>query len=151
METLEWESARSSRDSARLRAFAERFAGTASASQAQAEIQRLENEGAAAGIQDVVSRYRAAFESRDIGALRAAWPSLSGTALQAIDAAFKNSRSIQMSLQCSDPQLSGNNATIPCRRKQAIQMKTGERLSPEHSIVVHLKRAGNSWVIDSIQ
>lgn len=152
IEELEWNAAQGSRDPQRLRAFRERHPRSAHAIRAASEADRIERESAGRAVQDALNRYKAAFEGRDIAAVRAIWPALGGSQAQAIENGFKNSKSIRMTLaMVGEPQIQGNSATVTCSRKQVIQTRSGPPLTPEHTVTFRLRKAGDGWVIDSIQ
>ncbi|MFN7937548.1 MAG: protein kinase [Bryobacteraceae bacterium] len=152
VEDLEWEAAGASRDPQKLRAFRDKYPASPHAAQAVAEAESLDRAIAHRGIQDVLARYRAAFESRNIAALTSIWPTLSGSQLQTLTNAFKDYKSIAMTLMpASDPQFNGNQVTIACRREQKIVMKNGQTLTPQQTVTFHLRRAGSGWQIESIQ
>jgi len=152
IEDVEWEAARGSRDPQRLRAFRDKHPSSPHAAEAVAEADSMERAQANRGIQDVLARYRAAFESRNIAALTSIWPTLSGAQLQTLTNAFKDYKSIEMSLMpAGDPQFNGNQVTIRCNRSQKIVLKGGQTLTPQHTVTFQLKRAGAGWQIESIQ
>ncbi|MBL8220024.1 MAG: protein kinase [Bryobacterales bacterium] len=152
IEELEWEAARGSRDPQRLRAFRDKYPASPHAAEAVAEAEGMERAQAHRGIQDVLARYRAAFESRNIAALTSIWPTLSGAQLQTLTNAFKDYKSIEMSLMpAGDPQFNGNQVSIRCNRSQKIVLKNGQTLAPQHTVTFQLKRAGAGWQIESIQ
>ncbi len=142
----------SARRPQKLRAFHDKYPTSSHAAQAATEADNLDRAIAHRGIQDVLARYRAAFESRNIAALTSIWPTLSGSQLQTLTNAFKDYKSIAMTLMpASDPQFNGNQVTITCRREQKIVLKNGQTLTPQQTVTFHLKRAGSGWQIESIQ
>ncbi|MDX1981203.1 MAG: protein kinase [Bryobacteraceae bacterium] len=108
---------------------------------------------AAPAVIEVLRRYRTAFESRDLGAIRALRPTLEPGQLAAIRQMFKDIRSVQMALTpVGAPAISGTTASIVCELHQTIVMKNGDRppVTPQ-KINIRLRNTGGEWVIDSIQ
>lgn len=102
-------------------------------------------------IADVVARYVRALEGRDIGALRAIWPGLSGAAQSAIENDFANARAISVSF--SDPRIDvrGTSATVTGTRRYGLQTRDGQQLRSETRTTLTLRRTDSGWVIESIR
>ncbi len=102
-------------------------------------------------IRAVVQRYVAALEARDMGALRAIWPGMSGGEQSAIQQNFEEARSISVRLDNPRIEVSGNTARVTGLRHYTLQTRSGQRLDSEAVTTLMLRRAGGMWVIESIR
>ncbi|HEX7086738.1 MAG TPA: protein kinase [Vicinamibacterales bacterium] len=102
-------------------------------------------------IAGVVGRYVRALEARDIGALRAIWPGLSGAALAAIESEFANARSIDVAFSGSRIEVDGASATVTGIRRYGLLTRDGQQLRSETRTTIALRRADGGWVIESIR
>jgi hypothetical protein len=101
-----------------------------------------------AAVADVLARYVAAVESRNLDALRRLWPTLNVTAMRD---EFRQASSIQV--EVVDPHISvtGDTATIKFIRKYDLVTVERTLLHSESHATMDLRRAGSSWVIDRIR
>ncbi|MCC6388951.1 MAG: hypothetical protein IT167_00005, partial [Bryobacterales bacterium] len=100
-----------------------------------------------------LARYTAAFEQKDIDALKAAYPAIPQTSIEGLKRAFtdRNVR-MTMSLQTlSDPEIRGNTATLVCQMSTITVQKGRSSNSPPRKVNVILGKKGNNWVIHDIQ
>jgi serine/threonine protein kinase len=108
-------------------------------------------ENAVAAVQAVLARYRAALESRDIGALKRIWPALSGRQEDAIRNEFDHSRAIAVGLDGVDIRPTSVGATVTCRRSYAVTTAGGQTLKTATTMVMTLTRRDGAWSIESIR
>jgi hypothetical protein len=108
-------------------------------------------ENPAAAVQAVLARYRAALESRDIGALKRIWPALSGRQEEAIKNEFEHSRAIVVGLDGVDISSTGSGATVTCRRNYAVTTADGQTLRTATTMFMTLSRRDGAWSIDAIR
>ncbi len=106
--------------------------------------QKDETPAVAAAIQ----RLAAAHTALDINAVKAVWPSLGGSRLQAIENSFQGARSIVMSLDGCNITVNGERATASCKMRQAYRPKRGTRQSIERDVTIRLRKTGSSWVVE---
>jgi serine/threonine protein kinase len=154
IEQIEWDAARNSKDPAALRAFRSKHPNGPHAAQALAEIGRLEREADARSVLEVLRRYQAAYENRSVEGIRAVWPGLGQTEINKISNSFKATRSYKVILQpTGDPQISGDTATVACKRSIWVQFKEESRPKKpvEDSVIISLRKSGTSWIIESLQ
>lgn len=102
-------------------------------------------------IAGVVGRYVRALEGRDIGALRAIWPGLSGAALAAIESDFTNARAIDVSFSDSRIEVNGASATVTGIRRYGLHTRDGQQLRSETRTTIALRQTDGGWVIESIR
>jgi hypothetical protein len=108
-------------------------------------------ENAVPAIQAILARYRAALESRDIGALKRIWPALSGRQEDAIRNEFEHSRAIAVDLDAVDIRPAGSGATVTCRRNYAVTTADGQTLRTATRMFVTLSRRDGAWSIEAIR
>jgi serine/threonine protein kinase len=99
----------------------------------------------------VVDRYRAALEQRSMTALKAVWPSLSGSQQAAIESDFANARSIDVQLSSPRITVSGGAATVVTRRQYQLRTRDGQQLRSESITTMTLRQSGSAWVIESVR
>ncbi len=102
-------------------------------------------------VQAVLARYRAALESRDIGALKRIWPALSGRQEDAIKNEFEHSRSIAVGLDGVDIRPTSSGATVTCHRNYAVTTADGQTLRTATQMFMTLARRDGGWVIETIR
>ena len=108
-------------------------------------------ENPTAAVQEVLARYRAALESRDISALKRIWPALSGRQEDAIRNEFEHSRAIVVSLGSIDIRPTGSGATVTCRRNYVVTTADGQTLRTTTTMFMTLARRDNAWSIEEIR
>lgn len=108
-------------------------------------------ENVVAAVQALLARYRAALESRDIGALKRIWPALSGRQEDAIRNEFEQSRGIAVGLDGVDIRPTSNGATVTCHRSYAVTTADGKMLRTATQMSMTLARRDGVWTIESIR
>jgi len=101
-----------------------------------------------AAISDVLGRYKAAVEARNIDALKRIWP---GLPEQALRDEFRHARSISVGIV--DPRISAtndNSATVTFVRHYEV-VAEGEPLRSQSNVTMELRRSGNAWMIEQIR
>ena len=102
-------------------------------------------------IATVVDRYRTALEQRNMAALKAVWPGLSGPQQAAIESDFANARSIEVQLSSPRVTISGTTATVVTRRQYQLRTRDGQQLRSESITTMTLRQNGSAWVIESVR
>jgi hypothetical protein len=153
VEQLSWDAVTGTKDGKALRAFRAQFPSGAHASQAAAELEALDMEANTQSLLATLNSYQAAYDNRDTDAIRAVWPSLGRDDLGKIDGFFKATKSAKMTLQpLGTPKVSGDTATIACKRSITAQMKDGTRQRPiEQNVTVRMTKSGAAWVITALE
>ena len=106
-------------------------------------------------IQELLSRYKSAMESRSLEDLKRIWPGLGGAQLDALRRQFQEASSI--SVDVIDPHIqltgaTGTSATVTFTRHYVVTFSGQSK--PEQSdsrTVMEVRRNGNAWVIDSMR
>jgi serine/threonine protein kinase len=99
----------------------------------------------------VIDRYRAALEQRNMSALKAVWPGLSGAQQAAIESDFANARSIDVQLAGPRITVSDGTATVVTRRQYQLRTRDGQQLRSESITTMTLRQHGSAWVIESVR
>ena len=102
-------------------------------------------------IAGVVERYKSALEQRNMSALKAVWPGLSGAQQAAIEGDFANARSIEVDLSSPKITVSGSTATVVTRRQYQLRTRDGQQLRSESITTITLRQTGGAWVIESVR
>jgi hypothetical protein len=103
-------------------------------------------------IEEVLRSYKAAYEGKDLEALRTLWPSLADNQAKKLGEYFKFARSIQVDLQPIDPpRVAGETATVTCRRVDQVVTVDGKKIKNETNTTLNLRKKGLSWTIEAIR
>lgn len=106
---------------------------------------------AEAGVRELLARYVAALESRNLASLKRVWPGLSGAQEAAIRAEFENARRIAARLLDPAIEVSAGTATVTSRRRYEIETLDGHRLRSDTISTLALRSSGGGWVIESVR
>ena len=98
----------------------------------------------------VINRYAAAMEARDLAALKAVWPGLSGVQESKIRSAFQFARSLRVRLHVTGVQLDNGTAVVSCLRKVTIVTTEGQTAQNDQTAVIRLAKT-DGWSIEAIQ
>ena len=103
-------------------------------------------------IEEVLRSYKAAYEGKDLEALRTLWPSLADNQAKKLGEYFKFARSIQVDLQPIDPpRITGETASVTCRRVDQIVTVDGKKIKNETNTTLNLRKRGAAWTIEAIR
>ena len=95
-------------------------------------------------IGEVLRSYKAAYEGKDLGALKALWPNLADSQAKKLEEYFKFARSIQVDLQPVDPpRVAGETATVTCRRVDQVVTVDGKKMKNETNTTLSLRKRGS--------
>jgi eukaryotic-like serine/threonine-protein kinase len=102
-------------------------------------------------ITDVLARYVAAVEGRDMAALKRVWPGLAGREQEALRVQFRNASRI--GVEVTDPRitLSGDTAIVNFIRRYEVLTVDGVSLQSSSHATMDLRRSGSSWQIERIR
>ena len=101
-------------------------------------------------IKETMARFKGAYDSMDINAVRREWPSLTQTQSDAIKTTFLGLTSVRLNDECDgSPTISGDTAEWTCVETITYVVKGQHQIPAVHNAVVfHFKRAGAKWYID---
>ena len=108
-------------------------------------------ENPVAAVNDLLTRYKAALEARDLGALKQIWPGLGGRQEAAIKAEFENARAIGVTLNAITPSIASNTATVTCRRDYVVTTADRKTLKTATRMTMTLDRKNGTWLIENIR
>ena len=108
-------------------------------------------ENPVAAVNDLLTRYKAALEARDLGALKQIWPGLGGRQEAAIKAEFDNARAIGVTLNAITPSIASNTATVTCRRDYVVTTADRKTLKTATRMTMTLDRKNGTWLIENIR
>ena len=108
-------------------------------------------ENPAAAINDLLMRYKAALEARNLGALKQIWPGLGGRQEAAIKAEFDNARAIAVTLNAITPSIAGTTATVTCHRDYVVTTEDRKTLKSATRMTMTLDRKNGAWLIKNIR
>jgi hypothetical protein len=103
-------------------------------------------------VEDAVSRYRQAFEARDLQALKAVWPGLSRDEQNSFQNFFRIARTVQLRLtQVGEPEITPGGATARYRRLVNASDERRALPAQEQTIKITFRKAGEQMLIDAIE
>ncbi|HSC26912.1 MAG TPA: protein kinase [Vicinamibacterales bacterium] len=102
-------------------------------------------------IGDLLGRYRAALESRNLENLKRLWPTLGGAQQTAIANEFQYARRIDVEIENPRITVADGTATATFDRRYELVTVEGQRLRTNTRTTMTLRRAGSQWVIDDIR
>jgi serine/threonine-protein kinase len=105
----------------------------------------------AAAIADLLDRYVAALEGRNLDAIKKIWPTLSSAQESAFRRDFQNARSVEIDIASPQISVNGNTATAQFVRRYRMQTTDGQRVSSESRTTMSLQKVGQAWTITGIQ
>jgi hypothetical protein len=153
IEAIEWERIKAAPDAKSVRQFLARFPQHQEALKWLSSQENNEKTNSGAAVLSTLERYGKAYESRDLDALQAIRPGLSGAERKRLEQAFREFKSIHYTLApAGEPVIEATAATVKCRLK--VEMRTNDGGSPrpvDQPVTVKLSRKGDAWIIDSIQ
>jgi predicted Ser/Thr protein kinase/tetratricopeptide (TPR) repeat protein len=104
-----------------------------------------------AGLTELLARYKAALEARDLDALKRVWPGLSGAPQDALREEFRHASHI--AVEILDPRItvSGTTGTVSFLRRYELLTVEGRRLRTESRTTMDARRTGAGWIIERIR
>jgi hypothetical protein len=99
----------------------------------------------AAAIRETLAQFVAGYENRDAAAIRRVYPSAPA------NLSFNNVRSYSLTLDAPQISISGDRATVRTVRRLRVQMAAGAPQQQALPTEFTMRRAGRSWVVDSIK
>jgi hypothetical protein len=102
-------------------------------------------------IKEVLSKYEAALEGRNLDAIKRLWPSLGETQQSAMQKEFQHASRIDVTLSTPQITVSGNTATATFTRRYQLQTTEGSRLQTDNRTTMTLRHTNAGWFIDQIR
>jgi serine/threonine protein kinase len=101
-------------------------------------------------IKETMARFKGAYDSMDINAIRHEWPSLNQTQADAIKTTFVGLASLRLDDDCdASPVISGDTAEWTCNETITYLIKGQHQMPPvHHTVTFHFTKAGGKWRVD---
>ena len=103
-----------------------------------------------AAITDLIGRYKAAIEGRNLDAVKRIWPGVSAREQEALREEFRLATSINLDIL--NPRISAttDTGTVTFVRHYEV-VKEGQRLQSQSNATMEVRRNGTSWVIEHLR
>ena len=101
-------------------------------------------------ITETMARFKGAYDSLDINAIRREWPTLPQTQADAMKTTFLGLASVRLSDDCEgSPAIHGDTAEWTCVETVKYVPKDRQQIPEVHNTVIYrFKRAGGRWYVD---
>jgi predicted Ser/Thr protein kinase len=103
------------------------------------------------GIRAALAAYEAAYNARDVGALRRVFPGLSSEQAQALTRTFADSTSYRLEMRVLDVHATGGAATATCVLTHSLVPKVGSPSRTTQTATFYLAPIGTGWAIGSVK
>jgi hypothetical protein len=102
-------------------------------------------------VRATLAAYEAAYEQRDLAALRRVFPGLPAQQGQALTQAFENAASYRLELRILGLNVADTTATAACEVTHALVPKVGNASRNTQGSTFHLALANGQWVIERVE
>ncbi len=101
-------------------------------------------------INETLARFKGAYDSMDINALRREWPTLSKTQAAALRTTFLGAKSVSLDDECAgSPAVTGDAAQWTCTETIRYVLRGSGQIPDARNVVVfHFKRDGREWRVE---
>ena len=101
-------------------------------------------------IDETMARFKGAYDSMNVDALRREWPSLTQTQADALKTTFLGLKSVSLTDDCSgSPTVVGDTARWSCNETIAYFLKDSHQIPKvRNNVVFHFKKGERGWFID---
>jgi hypothetical protein len=103
-----------------------------------------------AAITDLIGRYKAAIEGRNLDAVKRIWPGISAREQEALRDEFRLATSINLDILSPKIVAAADTGTVTFIRHYEV-VKEGQRLQSQSNATMEVRRNGTSWVIDRLR
>lgn len=152
LDHLRW-NAVNQKDQAAVQAFRQQYPQSVHAAEAQRLLEQFQEALAGSNaLQTAVKQYVEAYNSRDIEALKAVWPTLSKKQQDTIQDSFKHAKSLRLDLEpVGEAQIKGDTALVTFRRVLQSKDDRGPELKIADTMTLRMQKRATAWVIVAIQ
>lgn len=155
IEQIEWDKALRAGDGPSFRNYLAKYPSGAFSDRAKAELARIEKAAEVSTgrsqVAAALDRYRQAFETKDLDALKAIWPGLGRSELSAIQNFFGIASTIKFELQpLGEAEISSTGASLRCRRIVAASDSRGPLPVQNQIVDIHFAKSGSAMIIQSV-
>jgi len=101
-------------------------------------------------IDETMARFKGAYDSMNVDALRREWPSLTQTQADALKTTFLGLKSVTLTDDCpGSPTITGDTAHWTCNETIAYLLKDARQIpNARNTLVFHFKKSNRGWYID---
>ena len=98
-----------------------------------------------------LDHYKEAYESESLDELQKIWPGMNKNQKKALKSAFENAQAVHVQLDCGDPSVSGDGATIRCQ--QSVRYTIAGKVQPSQtdSVDIVLNRTNGNWLVKTVR
>ena len=101
-------------------------------------------------VRDMLTRYTAAFNGKNLDALVQIWPSMTPAQLQAVRAELEHARLMKVELVEPRITLKDDTAIVVARRRTLVVRDDGKTFTSATVSTFNLRRITDAWVIEKI-
>ena len=98
-----------------------------------------------------LDRYKEAYESESIDELQKIWPGINKNQKKALKSAFESAQAVKVQLDCGDPSVSGDGATVKCQ--QSVRYTIAGKVQPSQtdSVDIVMNRTNGNWLVKTVR
>ena len=98
-----------------------------------------------------LDRYKEAYESESLDELQKIWPNMNKNQKKALKSAFESAQAVKVQLDCGDPSVSGDGATVKCQ--QSVRYTVAGKVQPSQtdSVDIVLNRTNGNWLVKTVR
>jgi len=98
-----------------------------------------------------LDHYREAYESESLDELQKIWPNMNKNQKKALKSAFESAQAVKVQLDCGDPSVSGDGATVKCQ--QSVRYTVSGKVQPSQtdSVDIVLNRTNGNWLVKTVR
>jgi eukaryotic-like serine/threonine-protein kinase len=98
-----------------------------------------------------LDHYREAYESESLDELQKVWPNMNKNQKKALKSAFESAQAVKVQLDCGDPSVSGDGATVKCQ--QSVRYTIAGKVQPSQtdSVDIVLNRSNGNWLVKTVR
>ena len=98
-----------------------------------------------------LDRYKEAYESESLDELQKIWPGINKNQKKALKSAFESAQAVKVQLDCGDPSVSGDGATVKCQ--QSVRYTIAGKVQPSQtdSVDIVLNRTNGNWLVKTVR
>jgi hypothetical protein len=100
-------------------------------------------------VRNLIEQYAAAYNRKDLDAMVVLWPTFPPPQQQHTRDLFKVAKSVTMALSLGEPQISGESASVICKRTRDIVRSDEGGGHTQDQVTFRLTKQNDHWVIDS--
>jgi eukaryotic-like serine/threonine-protein kinase len=98
-----------------------------------------------------LDHYKEAYESESLDELMKVWPNMNKNQKKALKSAFESAQAVKVQLDCGDPSVSGDGATVKCQ--QSVRYTIAGKVQPSQtdSVDIVMNRSNGNWLVKTVR